>query len=156
MGLVIGDVEGHDLTAASVMGLVGGAVRGCALEGPPCRRPRRREAPLAGQGVRRTGQSDYTVRQAAYDLRKFRGKGLVTTPGRGRRYHVPVQSARAVTALLALRDQVIAPLLAGVRSPRPGRKPSTWTPVDRDYETLRTDMQTLFDHLGISNITPAA
>jgi hypothetical protein len=25
-----------------------------------------------------------------------------------------------------------------------GRKPATWTRVDRDYETLRIDMQTLF------------
>jgi anti-sigma regulatory factor (Ser/Thr protein kinase) len=33
--LVIGDVEGHDLTAASVMGLVRGAVRSYALEGHP-------------------------------------------------------------------------------------------------------------------------
>jgi len=35
LGLVIGDVEGHDLTAASVMGLVRGAVRSHALEGHP-------------------------------------------------------------------------------------------------------------------------
>ncbi|HEY6793838.1 MAG TPA: ATP-binding SpoIIE family protein phosphatase [Kineosporiaceae bacterium] len=35
MALVIGDVEGHDLTAASVMGLVRGAVRCYALEGQP-------------------------------------------------------------------------------------------------------------------------
>lgn len=40
--------------------------------------------------------------------------------------------------------------LAGVRSPRRGRKPITWTPVDRDYETLRIDLQTLFTHLGIT------
>ena len=33
--LIIGDVEGHDLYAASVMGLVRGAVRGFALEGHP-------------------------------------------------------------------------------------------------------------------------
>ena len=37
-----------------------------------------------------------------------------------------------------------------------GRKPITWTPVDRDYETLRIDMQTLFDDLGITPVTPAA
>ena len=42
------------------------------------------------------------------------------------------------------------PILAGVRSPRQGRKPSTWTSIDRDYESLRVDMQTLFGHLGIT------
>ena len=32
----------------------------------------------------------------------------------------------------------------------------TWTPVDRDYETLRIDLQTLFTHLGITTTQPAA
>ena len=30
-----------------------------------------------------------------------------------------------------------------------GRKPATWTSVDRDYEKIRIDMQTLFQDLGI-------
>ena len=34
--------------------------------------------------------------------------------------------------------------------------PLTWTPIDRDYETLRIDLQTLFTHLGITTIQPAA
>jgi len=32
----------------------------------------------------------------------------------------------------------------------------TWTPADRDYKTLRIDMQTLFTHLGITTAPPAA
>jgi hypothetical protein len=103
-----------------------------------------------------TGQAGYTIRQSAYDLRKFRAKNLITKPGRTRRYHVPPQAARAIAALLALRDQVIGPILAGVRSPRMGRKPAAWTRVDRDYETLRIDMQTLFHDLGITPVAAAA
>jgi hypothetical protein len=49
-----------------------------------------------------------------------------------------------------LRDQVIAPILAGVRSPRTGRQPAHWIKIDRDYETLRTHMQTLRHDLGIA------
>jgi hypothetical protein len=45
---------------------------------------------------------------------------------------------------------VIAPILAGVRSPRIGRKPATWTTIDRRYESLRVSMQDLFHDLGIS------
>jgi len=112
---------------------------------------------LAAKVPTMTGQHDYTVRQAAYDLRKLRGKRLVDKPGRSRRYHLPAPAARTIAAMLSLRDQVIAPILAGVRSPRMGRKPSHWTPVDRDYETLRIGMQTLFGHLGIAtSATPAA
>src|SRR5688572_24132534 len=98
-----------------------------------------------------TGQpaADYTIRQGAYDLRKLRGKQLIEKPGRSRRYHTPAPAARTITALLALRDQVIAPILAGVRSPRMGRKPQACTRIYRDYETLRIGMQTLFHDLGI-------
>jgi len=95
----------------------------------------------------------YTARQAAYDLRKLRGKGLAAKPGRTRRYHIPPEAARTIAALLTLRDQVIAPILAGVRSPRRGRKPTHWTAIDRHYETLRIGMQDLFHDLGV---TPAA
>jgi hypothetical protein len=103
-----------------------------------------------------TGASDadYTIRQAGYDLRKLRGKRLVDKPGRTRRYHVPPLAARTIAALLALRDQVIAPILAGIRSPKMGRKPAHWTRVDRDYERIRVDMQTLFNDLAID--TPLA
>lgn len=75
-----------------------------------------------------TGQTDndYSIRQGAYDLRKLRGKSLVA-----KRSRPPPRASRCrprtVAALLAIRDQVIAPLLAEVRSPRRGRPPATWT-----------------------------
>ena len=108
---------------------------------------------------RMTGMAGYTIRQSAYDLRKMRGKNLAVKPGRSRRYHVPPKAARTIAALLALRDQVIAPIIAGARSPRMERKPTHWTAVDRDYEQLRVGMQTLFGHLGITaraSVAPAA
>jgi hypothetical protein len=64
------------------------------------------------------------------------------------------RATRTIAALLALRDQVIGPILAGVRSPRLGRKPAHWTAVDRDYETLRIGMQSLFADLGITTAAP--
>jgi hypothetical protein len=97
-----------------------------------------------------TGLTGYTTRRASYDLRKLRGKGLTVKPGRSRSYLVPPQAARAIAALLALREHVIGPILAGVRSPRIGRKPAIWTPVDRRYETIRIGMQDLFRELGIT------
>jgi len=105
-----------------------------------------------------TGQSEaaYSVRQAAYDLRKLRAKLLVEKPGRSHRYLVPADAARTITALCVLRDQVIGPIVAGVRVPRQGRPPKAWTRIDRDYEALRVDMQTLFADLGLSRSTPMA
>jgi hypothetical protein len=92
----------------------------------------------------------YTRRQAAYDLKKLRAKGLIARLGRSRRYTVQPQAIRAIAALLILRDQIIMPLLAGVRSPRIGRKPQTWTATDRHYEQLRIHMEPLFEELGLA------
>jgi hypothetical protein len=101
-------------------------------------------------------QNGYSTRQAAYDLRKLRGKQLVVKPGRTRRYHVPEQAARTIVGLQTLRDHIIAPVLAGVRRPGPGRPPKTWTRIDRDYETLRSGLRTLLEDLGVSTETAAA
>ena len=97
-----------------------------------------------------TGEDTYTTRQAAYDIRKLRGHDLVTKIGRSRRYEIPDPAARTIVAIMTLRDQVINPIIAGVRVPRRGRPPATWTVIDRDYETLRIDMHTLFDHLQLN------
>ena len=106
---------------------------------------------LASRVQTMTGQTDddYSRRQAAYDLRKLRAKHLVDKLGRSHRYHVRPDAARLIAGLVALRDHVIAPILAGVRSPRLGRKPSSWTTIDRDYEQLRINMQKLFNDLAI-------
>ena len=105
-----------------------------------------------------TGQTeaDYSIRQAAYDLRKLRGKSLLVKPDRSRRYLVPAEAARTITALSVLRDQIIGPIVAGVRVPHQGRPPKVWTRIDRDYETLRQGMQTLFSDLGLSRSTSTA
>src|SRR5258708_4866398 len=83
----------------------------------------------------------YTIRQGAYDLGKLGGKGLAVKLGTTRRYHIPAGQARTTAALLAIHDHVIAPILAGVRSPPRGRKPPHSTPIDRDHETPPIGMQ---------------
>jgi hypothetical protein len=109
-------------------------------------------AELASKARSLSGQlpADYTVRQAAYDLKKLRGKGLISRRARTRRYQVQPRAVRSIAALFILRDRVIAPILAGVRSPILGRKPPTWTAVDRHYEQLRIRMEPLFHELGIA------
>jgi hypothetical protein len=97
-----------------------------------------------------TGQNGYTIRNAAYDLRKLRGKHLADKPGRTRRYFISPGAARIISALLTLREHVIAPLLAGVADPRIRRTPRHWTDIDRHYQALRLEMMALFADLGIA------
>ena len=75
-----------------------------------------------------TGHDRYTIRQAAYDLRKLRGKNLTIKPGRTRRYQVPPNAVRTIAALLTLRDHVIPPILAGSAIPAAAARPHTGPP----------------------------
>jgi hypothetical protein len=75
-----------------------------------------------------------------------------------RRYQLQPRAMRSIAAVLLLllfilRDHVIASILAGVRSPRLGRKTATWTPTDRHYEQLRIRTQPVFHQLGIAAYT---
>ena len=97
-----------------------------------------------------TGQAGYTNRNAAYDLRKLRGKHLAGKPGRTRRYLISPSAARIISALLTLREHVIAPLLAGTADPRIRRTPRHWTDIDRHYQALRLEMMALFAEIGIA------
>jgi hypothetical protein len=92
----------------------------------------------------------YTPRQAAYDLKKLRGKQLIERIGSSHRYRPSSKGLRAMTALVVLRDQVIKPLLASCCQRKRGRKPKKCHPVDEHYEHLRDGMRELFAELGIA------
>ncbi len=64
-------------------------------------------------------------RQAAYDLQETARQGPAEQTRRHRRCHAPPQVILAITALIVLRDQVIAPILAGAHAPRRGANPTT-------------------------------
>ena len=98
---------------------------------------------------------EYSVRQAAYDLKKLRAKDLLTRLGRSRRYQAAQQGLRIIAGLLILRDKVLKPLLAALANPlapdpaRPkqGRKPKTWSSTDEHYQALRITMHALLGDL---------
>jgi hypothetical protein len=97
-----------------------------------------------------TGQQDYTKREAAYDLKKLRAKQLVAKLGRSRRYQIVPAGIRAIAALFILRDHVIKPILAGVRTSGTSSKPTVSSPIDQHYDHVRADVQSLFEKLGIA------
>lgn len=93
---------------------------------------------------------DYQPRQAAYDLKKLRGKGWVINPGGRRRYQATSQGLRAMAALVTLLDKVIKPLLAGARRGGSVHRHKHESAIDRHYATIQGEMQKLFDALGLA------
>jgi hypothetical protein len=97
-----------------------------------------------------TGTKEYTLRCAAYDLRKLRGKNLIRKINKSRRYEVTPEGIQSAVALFTLREKVIKPVLAGIAKPKRGPKPKYQNPIDTHYDTLRVEMSKLFQALGIA------
>jgi hypothetical protein len=92
----------------------------------------------------------YGPRQAAYDLKKLRGKHIVRRIGHTRRYEPLASGLRAMTALVVLRNKAIKPLLAAAQPLRPTRGPHNPKPIDRHYHTINVAMQGVFHELGLA------
>ena len=92
----------------------------------------------------------YSSRQAAYDLKKLRGKQIVRRIGSTRRYEPIPSGLRAITALLVLRDKAIKPLLAAAQEITPTRGGQNPRAIDRHYQDLRLAMKGVFCELGIA------
>jgi hypothetical protein len=94
--------------------------------------------------------STYSPRQAAYDLKKLRGKQIVQRIGSTRRYEPIRAGLRAITALVVIRDKAIKPLLAAAQDISPTRGAQNQRVIDRHYLDLRTAMKDVFHELGIA------
>lgn len=93
----------------------------------------------------------YNSRQAAYDLRKLRGKKFIEKVDRTRRYRATPEGLRSMMALHVLLEKVVKPLLAGAGKRRRGRKPGNRGVLDQHYETIQIQMQRLFKFVGIAS-----
>ena len=94
--------------------------------------------------------SAYGPRQAAYDLKKLRGKQIVRRIGSTRRYEPLPSGLRAITALLVLRNKAIKPLLAAAEEIAPNNGGQNPRAIDRYYLDLQRAMQGVFYELGIA------
>jgi len=92
----------------------------------------------------------YTARQAAYDLKRLRGKRIVERIDSSHRYRSLTDGVRAITALVVLRDKILKPLLASSCQRKRGPKPRNPSLLDTHYERLQADMQHLLKDLGVA------
>jgi hypothetical protein len=95
-------------------------------------------------------ESAYGTRQAAYDIKKLRGKQMVQKRPRSRRYEALPEGLRALAALVLLRDKVIKPLLAAQCDLRRRPKLRNPTPIDLRYDALQRHMRDLLEELGMA------
>jgi hypothetical protein len=92
----------------------------------------------------------YSSRQAAYDLKKLRGKQMVERVGKTRAYRATQAGLRSIAAWVVLREKAIRPLLAAAQGIRPLRGSQNPTALDRHYETVRAGMAGVLQELGVA------
>jgi len=104
---------------------------------------------LVRQVCRQTGQTaqEYSPTRAAYDLKKLRGKNLITKIAKSRRYATTPEGLRTMAALSVLRDKVLKPLLAGITANERATQPTTVAPIDIRLEAVRNEMALLLAEL---------
>jgi len=95
-------------------------------------------------------EAAYGTRQAAYDIKKPRGKQMVRKRDRSRRYEALLEGLRAMAALVLLRDKVIRPVLASQCDLRRRPKLKDLRPIDLRYDALQRHMRNLLEELGIA------
>ncbi len=105
---------------------------------------------LATKVARLLKDDRYSPSRAAYDLRKFRCKGLAARIPRSRRYLVEPSALRAMAALLMLRDKVVSPLLAAASTSSSAAKPRISSVLDQRYAGVHHEMRSLCDTVGIA------
>lgn len=115
--------------------------------------PRGFTASDVAQKVREITGAAHTVyqpRHASYDLKKLRGKGLITRAGNSRRYQAPLDGLRTMTAFIVLRDKVLHPLLASAGKRKTGPKRPNRSQIDIHYDNVQIEMQKIFECLNIA------
>lgn len=91
------------------------------------------------------GKLNYTPRQSAYDLKKLRGKELVTkTHPRGRRYQATKTGLRTMSGMIILRHQIIEPLLKYHGRAKSGPLPQDAVKIDRQFRKMQHLMTDIF------------
>jgi len=107
--------------------------------------------PKLAQKVREyIGDNNYTTRQAAYDLKKFRAKKIVAGGSKKRRYKVTHDGLRAMCADLVIKDKVITPVLNRACKMKRGPKLISNTQIDVHYENIQKEICQVFEILKIA------
>jgi hypothetical protein len=105
---------------------------------------------LAAKVLEMTGWTYYGIRQAAYDLKKIRGKGLVEKQRKSRLYLISANGFQTMCALLILQEKVLKPVIASMGKFRRGPKPKNISALDIHYENLQKELRKTFVTLGIA------
>ena len=96
------------------------------------------------------GKWSYSTRQASYDLKKLRAKGLLLKCPASRAYQVSREGLSMLAAVDVLYNKVIGPLLAAAETAAPCHRPEPRTKIDDYYGKILSEIQGLCRTIGMA------
>jgi DNA-binding transcriptional ArsR family regulator len=96
----------------------------------------------------RLTETDYTIDQLRYDLRKLRAHGLVERIGKSRRYRLTSEGIRLGVLLVKARDRLLGPIISLRVGPKAKRSVNP-SHVEAALRNVDKALDTLCDELGL-------
>jgi hypothetical protein len=98
------------------------------------------------------GKGSYNARQAAYDLRKLKEKGIVFRKENSRKYHITAKGVAMIVAIIIIREKLFKPIVAGIAKKKLTPSPQNLSKVDQLYISVRDKILDICNHYGVMGV----
>jgi len=92
----------------------------------------------------------YSPRNAAYDLRKLRGKGLIERIGKTTKYRTTKKGMGTIIALLALTQKTIPAVLSSINKEELSESPEKLSNIDKSIIAVRNEIKAIYQQYGLA------
>jgi hypothetical protein len=92
----------------------------------------------------------YSPRNAAYDLRKLRGKGLIERIDKTTKYRTTKKGMETIIALLALTQKTIPAVLSSINKEELSESPEKVSNIDKSIIAVRKEIKATYQQYGIA------
>jgi hypothetical protein len=94
----------------------------------------------------------YTLAKAAYDIRKLRGKGLVTKIEKSRKYKTTKNGMETIIAVLVLTQKTIPTVFSVINKDVISDNPEEMHDIDKRYLNIRNEIKEIQQQYGLKTV----
>lgn len=102
--------------------------------------------------IAQLAEGNYNARQAAYDLRKLRAKGIVYRKEKARKLRVTAKGVAMVVAIIIIREKIFKPIVAGITKEKILQPPLKLSKVDQLYISITDEIKDICNLYGLKGV----
>lgn len=104
------------------------------------------------ESIGQLSKGSYNARQAAYDLRKLKEKGIVFRKENSRKYRITAKGVAMIVAIIIIREKLFKPIVAGITKKKLTPSPQNLSKVDQLYISVRDKILDMCNHYGVVGV----